>query len=200
MANIATRKMQTTAAAYIQNKAIATSAEAQARYDRDQAAMAKYAMVPKQKPLQSFILSIFNDHATDAELAVLWNPDTIVTGLSQGADVTTSTVAGPTYANLIKTLGYSPILILGFKYNVSNALQFGRAFTTYKANIDGTRSEESLAAIIQQATNPAYQNDKLLNIPYTGIVSAYTAWTISVLGGDATQILDFLPAMQFRVD
>lgn len=186
-------------AATVSNKTQATVNAASVRANMDSAALQEFSQVPKAPPLNPFVISITNADTSNQEDAILWNPDTIITGLSTGGDTTISTTAGPTYANLIKTLAYAPLFIVNFQYSVSVKTQFANNFTHYRGNIDNTVTQDSISSRIALQRKPSYQDDKLLNVNYRTVISAFVAWQI-LITLNSTQQLIMTPAYQFRVD
>jgi len=155
--------------------------------------------LPTPPHITDFTFSIANAHATDSETVVLWNPSTIVTGLTQGADITTTTdngSDGATYANFIKLLIDNSFTIKGWTWNVEAQSQFTKAFVVYVANGSGIKSPTPINSYIAQVQY-FYANQSQIVVPYPQKLDQRVAWTISQ-SPDSTMTMAFqvLPGSQ----
>jgi len=156
------------------------------------------ARLPKAPALRPFTITLVNAHATLSEIALLWNANTIVTGLTQGADITIATITGPTYANLLKTLAGAPFIVAGFQYSVANKLQFDQAFIHYRGNIDGQQDQNPINAAIVEQRKASYDDQTLLDIPYVTKITQFDCWAITVRAV-STVTLTFKPIPESQV-
>lgn len=163
--------------------------------------VAETAALAEGKPatVRNLTISIANAAAGAEQNAALFNPNSIVTGLSSGGDITISTSNGAAYADFLKTLASCPLLIAGFQYRASSATQLTRAFTEYKGNIQGSQQQFPINQAITQASKPSDFQDNLLDIAYVTWIDQFTAWVLNC-ERNATQTLTLNIVYQHGVD
>lgn len=150
-------------------------------------------------PVRNITISIENAAAGAEQNAMLFNSNSIVTGISSGADITISTSNGASYANFLKTLASCPLLIAGFQYRASSATQLTRAFTEYKSNIQGSQQQFPINQAITQSSKPSDFQDDLLDIAYVTWIDQFTAWLLNCERNN-TQTLTLNVVYQHNVD
>ena len=141
------------------------------------------AAIPSVPEITSFTLNTANAAAGAEQNAVYFNTNSQVTILpAQGADITTTSVNGATYANLVAGFGYKPFASAGFEYQVEDISQFSRSFQKYYSN--GVGNEGSLPinpqiafALRQIPSNP---NVLTLWINYPDKIQAGMAYVVNV--------------------
>lgn len=161
------------------------SLQAQEAVQQKQAKVAAdfVSLLPGVPAVTDFTLAVANANAAD-QLAVLFNTQTLVTGLTQGADITSTLQNGATYANFVNTLGYRPFTAAGFTYTVSAVAQFNLSFTRYYSNGTGTQSNNPINPFIAQQLRqmPANPNVLSLWIPVADKLEAGIAYTVTIDG------------------
>lgn len=145
------------------------------------------ALVKSAPEVKDFNISIENEQGT-AQLAVLWNASTLVTGLSAGT-VTITNENGATYTNFLNLLKNGEFTSHGFWVTVEDRSQFNNAFSVYEADGVGYQSQNSRTADITKVTNiQAVQNQLSYYIPFPQKFTQYFAWTWSINASSLVQM------------
>jgi hypothetical protein len=149
--------------------------------------------------LQAITINVVNGTAASATATCLLFDGPAISGVSNGGSVTRTVSGGLTYANVVGVINYSPLLCLGFQYQVTTPGQFSNTFKFKRTNLNSNQDVKTMQDMIALGKSPTYLNETLLKIEAKPFIIDWSLAIEILLAGDETINLTFVVAKQYRV-